>query len=92
MEKVKKILMISTITVVFAIMPVFGAKKQGVTIYKQSDLVKQQVNIYTPAAYQSGNVVRSGLGMLGMSVAVVSDKRMVPVVVACYCSRNHNTC
>ena len=47
MEKVKKILMISTITVVFAIMPVFGAKKQGVTIYKQSDLVKQQVNIYT---------------------------------------------
>ena len=73
MEKVKKILMISTITVVFAIMPVFGAKKQGVTIYKQSDLVKQQVNIYTPAAYQSGNVVRSGLGIKGDVIELVVD-------------------
>lgn len=73
MEKVKKILMISTITVVFAIMPVFGAKKQGVTIYKQSDLVKQQVNIYTPAAYQSGNAVRSGLGIKGDVIELVVD-------------------
>ena len=73
MKRFQKVLTVSAILMAFAIMPVFGAKKQGVTVYKQSDLVKQQVNIYTPAAYQSGNVVRSGLGIKGDVIELVVD-------------------
>lgn len=53
-------------------LPVF-AKKVKATIYKQGDLIQQQVNVYTPGAYQGGNFVQSGLGIKGDVIELVVD-------------------
>lgn len=52
--------------------PVLAAKKNA-TIYKQSDLIKQQVNVYSPSAYQQSNIVQSGLGIKGDVIELVVD-------------------
>lgn len=53
-------------------LPSFAAKKNKV-IYKQSDIIKQQVNVYSPSAYKQGNIVQSGLGIKGDVIELVVD-------------------
>lgn len=74
MGNFRKILLVSIISIILGgiCFPVF-AKKQGKTIYKQSDIIKQQVNVYSPSAYQNGNMVQSGLGIQGDIIELVVD-------------------
>lgn len=70
-KKIYSAFLILFISGIFSI-PVFAAKKNTV-IYKQSDIIKQQVNVYSPSAYTQGNVVQSGLGIKGDVIELVVD-------------------
>ncbi|MBO8430994.1 VWA domain-containing protein [Spirochaetes bacterium] len=71
--KIKVIIASVIIGIAFAgVVPVF-AKKEKATVYKQSDLIKQQINVYTPDIYRSGDLVQSGLGIRGDVIELVVD-------------------
>lgn len=65
-------LIIGIILTTLVALPVF-AKKQGASVYKQGELIKQQVKVYTPGAYQKGDAVQSGIGINGDVIELVVD-------------------
>lgn len=69
-EKITLICILALMTIFFP--PVFAAKN-GATVYKQSDLVKKQVNVYSPGAYQQGNFIQSGVGISGDVIELLVD-------------------
>lgn len=73
--RIRKGLSISFLLVLLLFGSVFPAyaKKKNAVIYKQGDLLQQQLNVYSPNQYQSGNLVQSGLGIKGDVIELVVD-------------------